>query len=759
MESKKRRVTRACDYCRSKRAKCDGKTPACTNCSINNSSCTYTQTAKKRGLPTGYIHDLEKKVLLFQALVALLLAAGLEPQVLNVLRLSLLLSELEALQPEWEGSESAQAFSEFILAHDSAVHRARIGPVSLSLENARTENLSSTKGPNSSSAAAPSTNASQSAFALVPSNFLDDIFQVFTDELETREPVALQYHGLSHQISGFSGTVIQRCFRSRRNPFRVGSMFELSSAALEAQASALEHRRVPLEIFHFPGNLRQLVDDYFNVLHPWLPMLDRILIIRQIFRLQLDELHADCNVLALLWAMLALEGSGTAEIYARNAVMALENAPAATIETIQAMVLLGLYFYQTGDWDHSWVLVLSATRMAMDVRLMRPASEAKKEDVSVAALNIHRERTWATVYVVNTLLAARLGRSPLIRADDWPVPQVSEEGWEEWEAWRSVHDPSLQLDPGRCLSTFNQHVKVAALLNMALTCTIDMTDTSGHAILSLFEKRLQSWLDGLPLHCRIERVPMVAYLHLCSCLVWFILCVRLSLLPDVQLRNQHYTAACVEVRRILKVDTSALGFPFVDHIVLMALNFPDMLELEANEKDIIIANLQGLVEGAAENLVPFRITWDLYSSVNKMVKREDVKLPDLFKYFRSPQLLDPAKQASKTSESGSVKMIESAGASSRSEKEDQKVDPSLLQFFSSSIPTSFSLPQITSYSQSPKDELDLFMLDTDFAKNDVRLDKFMRNLGYINPEKARGENSSTNVLSDYSLIRDKSEGI
>lgn len=78
--------------------------------------------------------------------------------------------------------------------------------------------------------------------------------------------------------------------------------------------------------------------------------------------------------------------------------------------------------------------------MAIDVRLMTPAAASddagtsRKSNSSTTLNNINRERTWATVYIVNTLLAARMGRSPVVRAMDWPTPVINNEGWEEWEA-------------------------------------------------------------------------------------------------------------------------------------------------------------------------------------------------------------------------------------------------------------------------------------------------------------------------------------
>ena len=116
--------------------------------------------------------------------------------------------------------------------------------------------------------------------------------------------------------------------------------------------------------------------------------------------------------------------------FAKNAIMALENSFTTTIETIQAMITLGLVYYHLGQWDFSWVLISSGTRMAIDVRLMRNASDEDNPRVQSSASlnNINRQRTWATVYFVNTLLCARMGRSPVVRALDWPVQKLTTMG-------------------------------------------------------------------------------------------------------------------------------------------------------------------------------------------------------------------------------------------------------------------------------------------------------------------------------------------
>ncbi|KAK9470651.1 fungal-specific transcription factor domain-containing protein [Dipodascopsis tothii] len=59
---KRRRVTRACDECRRKKIKCDGKQP-CTHCTVYSYDCTYDQPSNRRRNPAPtYITQLETKL-------------------------------------------------------------------------------------------------------------------------------------------------------------------------------------------------------------------------------------------------------------------------------------------------------------------------------------------------------------------------------------------------------------------------------------------------------------------------------------------------------------------------------------------------------------------------------------------------------------------------------------------------------------------------------------------------------------------------
>lgn len=72
-EAKRRRIARACDMCRKKKIKCDGKMPACTHCINYKTECVFTLVEKKRSPPKGakYIEGLENRLARMESLLKL----------------------------------------------------------------------------------------------------------------------------------------------------------------------------------------------------------------------------------------------------------------------------------------------------------------------------------------------------------------------------------------------------------------------------------------------------------------------------------------------------------------------------------------------------------------------------------------------------------------------------------------------------------------------------------------------------------------
>lgn len=58
-QTKRKRVSLACDACRAAREKCDGLQPQCSPCTSQSRNCSYTPASKKRGVQTGYLRTIE----------------------------------------------------------------------------------------------------------------------------------------------------------------------------------------------------------------------------------------------------------------------------------------------------------------------------------------------------------------------------------------------------------------------------------------------------------------------------------------------------------------------------------------------------------------------------------------------------------------------------------------------------------------------------------------------------------------------------
>lgn len=56
------RIAQACDRCRSKKIRCDGVTPCCSQCSNVGFECKTSDKLSRRAFPRGYTESLEERV-------------------------------------------------------------------------------------------------------------------------------------------------------------------------------------------------------------------------------------------------------------------------------------------------------------------------------------------------------------------------------------------------------------------------------------------------------------------------------------------------------------------------------------------------------------------------------------------------------------------------------------------------------------------------------------------------------------------------
>lgn len=656
---KRRRISKACDNCRSKKAKCNGKNP-CTSCILNEETCVYSDSNKKRGIPSGYTKELETKNLLLQLLLTKLFTEDdsvllkltnllTDPEVKNEF-----FSQINDLNTTWHESSNIKPLFTHCLLNDLPSLNLDLKDPNLKLLKTSHKEGGTESSPERLSkrhSNAKEEDPTTGGEELKRSNSSNDTkspthSRPYIDAALNFNKIALQYKGLSSSNSTFSPTAIQHYVQTlpptSKSPFRVGSLFNIKSTSKNS---------LPTEILQFPLNTRKLVDSYFQVVHPWLPMVNRFAIVRYTHKSNVKDPNIDGNFIGLIWAILALgqfkfngfineESKILSLNCARNSVIALETTTTSTIETIQSMLLLGLFYYEIGEWDSAWVLTSSASRMAVDTRLMINNNQKLMEhEIKL------RERTWSGVYLLNLLLSLRLGRSPVVRKADYPIPKISEDDWEEWDGWTEfqienyenltlANKKPLKLESARCLSVHNKLLELASLLNLIVTSYIEYNenlDQTGfykndhHRLLntnpevftfgtytinpnetiavSAIEDELLEWFKSLPPHCQINddtsdeeengKIPhFVALIHLFYHLSWGLLALKVLDIKHIDASdtikvlnhlnvNVHFAKSLKSIIEILQrfnVKSLVLSIPYIDYFLSVPFKLNDVLD-------------------------------------------------------------------------------------------------------------------------------------------------------------------------------------
>lgn len=65
--SSQSRIAQACDRCRSKKIRCDGIRPCCTQCANVGFECRTSDKLSRRAFPRGYTESLEERVRILEA--------------------------------------------------------------------------------------------------------------------------------------------------------------------------------------------------------------------------------------------------------------------------------------------------------------------------------------------------------------------------------------------------------------------------------------------------------------------------------------------------------------------------------------------------------------------------------------------------------------------------------------------------------------------------------------------------------------------
>ncbi|CAG8241231.1 unnamed protein product [Penicillium nalgiovense] len=471
---RRKRVSRACDRCRSKKDKCDGIRPTCSACQASGQSCSYDPHAKKRGLPEGYVRGLEKLWAL-----SICNIDGFEDTMLAMLGdTAESAGRREKLMSVWSDDIASESL------HESWKTSRLFGALERMLSNSDTPGPATGKRSRNPQDDGPD---SQWGFRVARTS----------TPLDPGAPRVVE-------------------------PFAASPGVKRARLSKESDGRGIATSPRPLQL---PPQTSQLLDIYFAVTHSWFPVVAKHNILRASYvyanaPLSIATASPGSGDHAALWAILSYTitqsrthsragPAGTVALAKEYYTVSRNLIPMEKERCepghIQALLLLTFVNMGLEDWNAAWLLSGQAVRMAIAMGLGSVSDSRRSDELRQG------KAVFLGCFVVDSLLSFRLSRSPAMPPSDiTAVGLLEEDGLEEWNSWVDVLPPTgapqgIKNPPRRgpllALSCFNRLVEMASVLNK-----ISRHVSSGYSMATFAQQlvmELKQWDDCLPLGCRL----------------------------------------------------------------------------------------------------------------------------------------------------------------------------------------------------------------------------------------------------------------
>ena len=523
-DSKRRRIARACDMCRKKKIKCDGKMPKCSHCENYNTECVFTHVEKKRAPPKGakYIEGLENRLGRMESL----------------LRLSGLLAEddggrtdLGTLEKRLAERQQSQSDAASPLSPTSPLIAGNKEPTFPTPSGAQ-EQSKRNRPTNGNVPTLPPVKESPSENTTPPGKRGQKEVDALADQmcsLITNNCGETRYIGSSSGFSIFSPKGIQWVSDKTGD-----SSFELMiAAATEQEKTGWEYwkpevfndlfqRRVfkPLPtrqecaallkdyfenfncmfpLFHEP-TFMHLVDKHYS-LEPyegsgWWASLNVALAIAHRLRVMSNVVDSDEDQVA--WGYLKNAMAVMSELTMRN----------TDLLSVQALLGMGLFLQGTPNPQPAFFLISAAIRLAHSIGLHKRGSDFNLN----AAENEQRKRVFWIAYMLDKDICLRSGRPPVQDDDDMNVelPSADQEDNVGNIPLAQEVDGKTTLNLFRLMCTFAQ---IQSRVYKQLYSVKASKQSDGELLNTIGELdgELEAWKDGIPIDFRPEHEIKAAH--------------------------------------------------------------------------------------------------------------------------------------------------------------------------------------------------------------------------------------------------------
>ena len=515
-DAKRRRIARACDMCRKKKIKCDGKMPACSHCINYKTKCIFTHIEKKRNPPKGakYIEGLENRLGRMEAL----------------LKLSGLLNEDDGEQATDLGTLERKLADKT----NGKNHEAPAADTPLTLENSpptqthtpRSDSVSQPRASSNPQLLTPQTNKlpSPKSSTASPNQQTDkkpeEEVEALSDmmcSLVTNNCGESRYIGSSSGFSIFSPKGIQWVNeKTGDNSFQE----MISTAAVDDNKWVYWRPEIFSDVFArrtfmpFPSRdeALSLLKDFFENFNCMFPLFHEPtfmhLVDRQYTRTPYEGSGwwASFNIalaiahrLRVMSNLVPQEEDNKAWMYLKNAMGVLTELTMRNQDLLSVQALLGMAMFLLGtpNPQPSFFLVAAAIRLSNSIGLHKRGSGFNLNPVEIE----QRKRVFWIGYLLDKDICLRSGRPPAQDDDDMNVELPSEDP--------SDNIGNIPLADGKKTNLFRLMCTFAVIESKVYKqlYSVKASKQSDGALLNTIgelDKELEEWKDGISLDIRPE---------------------------------------------------------------------------------------------------------------------------------------------------------------------------------------------------------------------------------------------------------------
>jgi len=521
-DPKRRRIARACDMCRKKKIKCDGKMPSCTHCQNYKTECIFTQVEKKRQPPKGakYIEGLENRLARMETLMRL---SGVLPEDddgstdLATIERRLADRAGQAATPRNSTSEDRRTST---APHTGAASTTHGTPVQPALPSPR----SGTTSPEPQKQ--PENGEKE-----------EDALAEMMCSLVTNNCGETRYIGSSSGFSIFSPKGIQWVNdKTGDNSFRD----MISTAAVEDNKWISWRPDVFQDIFkrrvykQLPPKHEalSLLKDYFENFNCMFPLFHEPTFMHLVDKhyskdpyegsgwwASLNVALAFAHRLRVMSNLVPQEEDEKAWQYLKNAMSVMVELTMRNTDllSVQALLGVGLFLLGTPNPQPTYFFIATAMRLAHSIGLHKKGTNFNLNNAEVE----QRKRVFWIAYMLDKDICLRSGRPPIQDDDDMNVELPSENPPDNIGNI-PLADGKGTMNLFRLMCTF---AIIQSNVYKGLYSVKASKQTDGELLNTIGEldKELEDWKDGIPLEFRPEHdikashtplILQVAVLHL-----------------------------------------------------------------------------------------------------------------------------------------------------------------------------------------------------------------------------------------------------